>query len=349
MLKAKTIFFTSPKQIEIIESEIPALKDDEVLVETIYSAISAGTEMLVYRGQFPQLIDSHDELSNDLNYPLAYGYACVGMVKETGKSVNADWLNRLVFSFQPHTSHFITNPDSLIAIPHSLSAETACFLPNMETAVNLVQDGAPILGERVLVLGQGVVGILTASLLSEFPLESLVTVDNYELRRNALQVEGNALSASKGQRSKVKSLSPSDLQPFGKTQGRLSTFDKFDLTFELSGSPSALNDAIALTTFSGRVVIGSWYGQKRTEINLGGAFHRSRIKLISSQVSTISPELSGRWDKSRRFGAVWKALKRIKPEKWITHRFSIEEANKAYQLLDENPQETIQVVFDYTT
>jgi threonine dehydrogenase-like Zn-dependent dehydrogenase len=103
-----------------------------------------------------------------------------------------------------------------------------------------------------------------------------------------------------------------------------------------------------LTTFSGRIIIGSWYGQKRTKIDFGGAFHRSRIKLISSQVSTISPELSGRWDKPRRFDVAWKSLERIKPEKWITQKFSLNDADKAYQLLDENPQETIQVIFDYS-
>jgi 2-desacetyl-2-hydroxyethyl bacteriochlorophyllide A dehydrogenase len=339
MPKAHTLYFTAPKQIEIRNINLPPLKEDEVLVETICSAISAGTEMLVYRGQFPHLSDSHDNLSSDLNYPLAYGYACVGRIRKTGKQVDMSLQDRLVFAFQPHTSHFITTPDSLILIPYSLNPEIACFLPNMETAVNLVQDGAPILGERVLVFGQGVVGLLTASLLSEFPLESLVTVDNYELRRNALKVEG--------QKSKVKSLTPDNLRPFDKTQGN--AFGPFDLTFELSGSPSALNDAIALTTFSGRIVIGSWYGQKRAEIDLGGTFHRSRIKLISSQVSTISPELSGRWDKSRRFDAAWKALERIKPEKWITHRFSLNDADKAYKLLDENPQETIQVIFNYAT
>ena len=202
----------------------------------------------------------------------------------------------------------------------------------METAVNLVQDGAPILGERVLVLGQGVIGLLTASLLNEFPLENLVTADRFELRRKALDIAG--------QKSKIKSLAPDDLLP--------SALDPFDLTFELSGSPSALNDAIELTAFSGRIVLGSWYGQKRAEINLGGTFHRSRIKLISSQVSTISPELSGRWDKSRRFEVTWDALKRIQPEKWITHRFPIEEAGKAYQLLDENPQEAIQIIITYS-
>lgn len=328
MTTAQTLFFTSPRCVEIRESSLPPIKDDEVLVETVCSAISAGTEMLVYRGQFPQVQDAHDSVSSELKYPLAYGYACVGVVKETGKQVDKSWLGKTVFSFQPHTSSFITHPSSLISIPHSLSPENACFLPNMETAVNLVQDGAPILGERVMVLGQGVVGILTASLLSEFPLENLTVVDGIDLRRKGLNIEGQKL--------KVKSLAPDNLQP-----------STFDLVFELTGSPAALNTAIEHTTFSGRVVIGSWYGQKRAEIDLGGSFHRSRIKLISSQVSSISPELSGRWDKSRRFEVAWQALERIQPAKWITHRFSLEEADKAYQLLDENPQETIQVIFEY--
>jgi len=337
MPKNHSLFFTAPKKIEVRETSLPSPKDDEVLVSTICSAISAGTEMLVYRGQFPQLKDAHDGVSSGLQFPLAYGYACVGRVKAIGKLVNGNWQDRLVFAFQPHTSHFIAKPELLITIPQLLSPESACFLPNMETAVNLVQDGAPILGERVLVLGQGVVGLLTASLLSEFPLEYLVTVDQFELRRQASGKINRVISLDNLNADEAKAQNDS----FGCAQ------NMFDLTFELSGSPSALNDAIALTTFSGRVVIGSWYGQKRAEIDLGGAFHRSRIKLISSQVSTIAPELSGRWDKSRRFDAAWKALERIQPEKWITHRFSIDDAEKAYQLLDENPLETIQVIFEY--
>lgn len=332
MPKAQTLYFTAPKKIEIRETDLSALKADEVLVQTICSAISAGTEMLVYRGQFPYLLEAHDAVSNDLNYPLAYGYACVGRVKEVGKQVDKSMEDQLVFAFQPHSSCFIAPAVSLIPIPATLSAEAACFLPNMETAVNLVQDGAPILGERVLVLGQGIVGLFTSSLLSEFPLERLVNVDPYELRRNALDPEG--------QKSHIKSFSPQDL--------RLLSSDKNDLTFELSGSPAALNHALELTAFSGRIVIGSWYGQKHAEIDLGGSFHRSRIKLISSQVSTISPELSGRWDKSRRFDVAWRALERIRPERWITNRFSLNDAGKAYQLLDEKPEETIQVIFDHS-
>ncbi|MBI3164104.1 MAG: zinc-binding alcohol dehydrogenase [Chloroflexi bacterium] len=330
-MESRSLVFTAPRRVEVRTAPLPPLQDDEVLVETFCSAISAGTEMLVYRGQFPHLHDSQDGLSSDLEYPLAYGYACVGKVREVGRSVNREWQDKLVFAFQPHSSSFIIHPSSLIPMPHSLLPENACFLPNMETAVNLVQDGAPILGERVLVLGQGVVGLLTASLLSEFPLENLTAVDGIEMRRRELKVESGKL--------RVKSLTPADLRP--------STFDSFDLVFELTGSPAALNTAIEHTTFSGRIVIGSWYGQKRAEIDLGGSFHRSRIRLISSQVSSISPELSGRWDKPRRFEVAWQALERIQPQKWVTHRFSIDEAGKAYQLLDEHPQETIQVIFEY--
>lgn len=338
-MKARTLFFTAPKQVEIREESLPPLKSDEVLVETLCSAISAGTEMLIYRGEFPHLADSHDNLSSDLQYPLAYGYATVGVVRYTGKHVDKWWLDRLVFSFQPHTSHFIAKPEALITIPLLLSPESACFLPNMETAVNLVQDGAPILGERVLVLGQGVVGLLVASLLKEFPLERLVTSDRYALRRKASLEMGTDDSLDPG-------LLKRNFNGSGNT--RQSGYAQyFDLTFELSGSPSALNDAIALTAFSGRIVIGSWYGEKKAPLDLGGAFHRSRIQLISSQVSTIAPALSGRWDKVRRFEVAWEALKRIQPQKWITHRFPIEEAEKAYRLLDEKPQETIQVIFEY--
>lgn len=359
-MKARTLFFTAPGQVEIRESDLPALKDDEVLVETQCSAISAGTEMLVYRGEFPRLTDTHDTLSSELKYPLAYGYANVGVIKETGKGVDAGLRDKLVFGFTPHTSAFTCNPSSLIFALASLPAEACSFLPNMETAVNLVQDGAPILGERVLVLGQGVIGLLTASLLKEFPLETLVTSDRYPLRREAsLEIgvndsfdpgllEENLNNSGNKYYSGYTQTHPTPSTSKAQRTHQLAYAQTFDLTFELSGSPSALNDAIALTAFSGRIAIGSWYGEKKAPIDLGGAFHRSRIQLISSQVSTVAPALSGRWDKARRFKVAWEALRRIQPQKWITHRFPIEEAEKAYRLLDEDPQETIQVVFNYS-
>lgn len=343
-MKRTTLYFTAPRRVELREETLPALGADDVLVETVCSAISAGTELLVYRGRFPHELETDsaiETLRGAFAYPLAYGYACVGVVRETGTQVDTSWRDKLVFAFQPHTSHFIASHNSLILIPPSLSAEAASFLPNMETAVNFVQDGAPILGERVAVFGQGVVGLLTASLLREFPLEKLITVDPFKLRREAVKVESR--------RSKVEGFFSLDSEAVDFHTG-LSGYapEGFDLVYELSGNPSALNEAIAATRFAGRVVIGSWYGDKPTEVNLGGAFHRSRIKIISSQVSTIAPELSSRWDKSRRFNVAFDALTRIQPQKWITHRFALSQAEQAYRLLDENPQEALQVIFEHS-
>ena len=97
------------------------------------------------------------------------------------------------------------------------------------------------------------------------------------------------------------------------------------------------------------MVIGSWYGGKRADLDLGGHFHRSRIRLISSQVSTIAPDLRGRWTKARRFNLAWEMIKKIQPSRFITHRLPVERASEAYQLIDQKPEESVQVVFTYQT
>ncbi len=338
-MNCTTLYFTAPGRIELRREPLPEPAAGQVLVETHVSAISAGTELLVYRGQFPrELADVHDQLSSDLHYPLCYGYASVGRVKALGSGVDASWQDQLVFSFQPHRSHYLVDPMSLLAVPGDLSPLNAAFLPNMETAVNLVQDVEPLLGECALVLGQGIVGLLTARLLREFPLQRLVTADRYDLRRRASIAVGvdAALDPTFGDfhAAALREL-PSSLSGF-------------DLVIELSGNPSALDDAIALAGFGGRIVIGSWYGEKRAPLDLGGKFHRARLTLLSSQVSTISTKLSARWTKSRRFDVAWAALRRIRPEQWVTHQFAIGDAAEAYRFLDESPEQAIQVVLNYT-
>lgn len=336
-MKAQTLTFSAPYRLELIERELPPIGAQEVLVQTLVSAISPGTEMLIYRSQFPQNVpvdECFPGMEGAFHYPLIYGYACVGRVLEVGQKVEMSWRDRLVFAFQPHTSHFIAPPSALIPLPQGFSPATACFLPNMETAVNLVQDAAPILGERALVLGQGVVGLLAASLLRQFPLQTLITTDFYPLRRAASQALGVNFSLDAGHPDLDAALQ--QILPSGA-----------DLTLEVSGSPLALDTAIEHTAFSGRIVIGSWYGQKTAAIPLGGKFHRSRIQILSSQVSTIRPELSGRWDKPRRFSVAWESLAKIQPEQWITHRFPLEQAGQAYHLLDEHPQDAIQVLLEY--
>jgi 2-desacetyl-2-hydroxyethyl bacteriochlorophyllide A dehydrogenase len=337
MPERQTVTFTGPNQVEIRQENIPAPAAGEMLVKTRISAISPGTEMLIYRGQFPRGLpvdETIPSLRGELQYPLSYGYAAVGHVTELGEGVPDHWLGCPVISFQPHTSHFLASPEAVFPLPEGSSLEAAAFLPNTETAVNLVQDGAPILGENVLVFGQGVIGLLTAALLRQFPLQNLITVERISRRREASRALGvtdclDPDSADLRQRISV-------LLPQGA-----------DLTYELSGAAATLNEAVAATRFSGRVVIGSWYGEKPVPLELGGAFHRSRIRLVSSQVSTLAPELTGRWDKSRRFEVAWQALKRIQPEKWITQRFPFERAAEAYALLDRSPSETIQILFEY--
>lgn len=337
VIARRSLFFTAPRTIEIREETLPELNPGEVLVQTLLSGISHGTESLVYQGLFPEdlAVDENiTSLAGRFAYPLKYGYAAVGRVVDLGAQVDAIWLGQLVFAFNPHESHFIAQAGSLMRVPEDLSPETAVFLPNMETAVNLILDGGPRIGERVAILGQGIVGLLATALLAHFPLERLVSLDRYPLRRQA--------SLNSGAHA---SLDPADPQIQARLQALL--VGGADLCYELSGAPAALDQAIALTGFDGRVIIGSWYGKKRLSLDLGGRFHRSRIRLISSQVSSLAPDLTGRWSKKRRFAVAWEMLRRVQPERWITQRFSLQQADQAYRLIEQRPEQSIQVLLTY--
>jgi len=336
----RALYFTAPRQIEIREEPIPEPTPGQILVQTLFTAISPGTEMLIYRGDVPEGLAADENiasLAGELQYPLKYGYANVGRITGAGSPDLTGWVDRLIFSFQPHQTHFLATPDQVIPIPDGITPEQALFLPNMETAVNFVMDGQPLIGERVAVFGQGIVGLLTTALLAQFPLKSLITFDRYPRRRAASRQAG----AHQALESWAASSSPDHPTPHTGLAGF------FDLTYELTGSPAALNDAISVTGFDGRIVIGSWYGQKRAPIDLGGYFHRSRIRLISSQVSTLAPHLSGRWDKARRFDVAWEMIRKVNPEQWITQRYPFDQVGNAYQLVDQNPQNTIQTILEY--
>jgi threonine dehydrogenase-like Zn-dependent dehydrogenase len=304
------------------------------------SAISSGTELLIYRGQAPSgmPVDATiAALAGDFGFPLKYGYAAAGRVIAVGSAAERAWQGRLVFALRPHESHFLSAPAELLPIPDGVKPEEAVFLPNMETAVNFLLDGHPAIGERVVVFGQGVVGLLTTALLARFPLACLITLDRYASRRERSLALGAHLSLDATGAHVL-----DRVQACFQNQGAGA-----DLTYELSGSPAALGQALAVTGFSGRIVIGSWYGQKRADLDLGGRFHRSRIRLISSQVSTIAPEWGGRWTKWRRLQVAWEMLQRLRPAPLITHRFPLAQAVQAYALLDRRPEEALQVLFTY--
>lgn len=341
-MKRLALHFTAPYEVRVQEERLPAPEAGQVLVRTLVSAISSGTELLMYRGQAPDdmpLDETIGALQERQGYPFKYGYAAVGQVIEVGEGVAPTWLGKTVFAFHPHESHFVSSTADVIPIPAGLSFEEATFLPNMETAVGFLMDGRPLIGERVAVFGQGIVGLLTTALLARMPLNALVTIDKYPLRREASLALGAHMSLDPEAQETIDELMPS---PVEEQLG-----SGIDLTYELSGNPSALDQAIAITGFDGRVVIGSWYGRKRADLELGGSFHRSRIQLLSSQVSRLAPALTGRWTKARRLQVALEMLRDLKSSRLITHRFHISRAPEAYSLIDRHPEDVIQVIFTY--
>lgn len=338
----RSVIFVEPGRIDVREEPCPRPGPGEILVRTLVSAISPGTEMLFYRGQIPagMTVDaSIAGLTGEAAYPLKYGYACVGRVSHVGADVSPEWVGRLVFAFNPHESHFVAPLVAVVPVPAGMDAEIAALLPNAETAVNLVMDGAPLVGERVVVFGQGIVGLLTAGLLAAFPLEQLLAVDPIAPRR----AEALRLGAHRA----FSPANAGDRQALADSLAGRHGMNGADLAFELSGQPGALNQAIDVLGFAGRLVAGSWYGNKATTLDLGGKFHRNRITLISSQVSTLAPGLQGRWNKARRLDAAWRYLAAAPLRPLITRRFPLEQAAAAYALIDQRPEEAIQVLLAY--
>lgn len=338
-VKRRSLYFTGPGQAAVREEALAEPLAGEVLVASRVSAISPGTEMLFYRGQIPAGVavdTSIAALSGGLAYPLKYGYACVGEVVQAGAGVGKEWLGRLVFAFHPHESHFCAPLAGLLPLPPGMEPERAALLPNAETAVNLAMDGAPLVGERVVVFGLGIVGLLTTRLLARFPLAGLFAVDPIPARRQVAQALGATRTFSPSQQDE---LSAALADSHGKAGA--------DLIFELSGQPAALDQAVQATGFGGRVVVGSWYGSKRASLDLGEHFHRNRIQLVSSQVSSLAPHLSGRWTKARRMESAWNFLADLPVERLITQRFPLAEAADAYRLIDQQPEQTVQVLLLY--
>jgi len=327
-MNGQALFFTGARTVNVREVPIPEPEAGEVLVRTERSAISPGTELLVYRDEVPDELaadETIDTLDGTFSYPLQYGYSTVGRVVAVGDSVGQEWLDRRVFSFNPHESHFLAEPAQLIQT--TLPPQQALFIPNVETAVNFVMDARPRIGARVAVFGQGPVGLLTTALLAEFPLAELVTTDCYEHRRS--------LSRSLGA---DKSVPPDQMGD---------AIDDPDISFELSGNPVALDSAIDVTGFAGQVIVGSWYGSKDVSLDLGGEYHRSHIRTQSSQVSRLDPDHADRWDKERRMEYVRSWLSDTDLSAVLTHEMHIDRAGEAYRLLENNPNEAVQVAFRY--
>ncbi|ADD07064.1 oxidoreductase (homolog to zinc-containing alcohol dehydrogenase / threonine 3-dehydrogenase) [Natrialba magadii ATCC 43099] len=344
-MTARTLSFTGPRTVEVCSRPIPDPGPTDVRVRTRVSAVSAGTEGLIYRGEAPADLPADSELDaleGDLSFPLTYGYAAVGEVDAVGSEVDDDWLGRAVFAYNAHESHFLATPDDLLPVPEEVTPREAALFANLETAVTFLLDGEPLVGEHVAVFGQGVVGLLTTALLARTPIETLVTFDPDGDRRQHADAFGadhtfdpTACAVEEAFADAATVAGTGDESP------------RADLSYELSGNPNALDDALAVTGFDGRLLVGSWYGDKPATANLGGRFHRDRIDIRSTQVSTIDPRLSGRWSRERRHELTWSWLRRLDLERLFTHEFPLEDAGTAYELLEERADGVVQVLFTY--
>ena len=333
-MKARALWFSAPRTAKLLEESVPAPGPGEVRVETIASAVSAGTEMLVYRGEVPQHLHLDlPALRGSYAFPIKYGYAVAGRVFDTGFGVEHLSVGDPVFVHHPHQEVFVVPAQMPVRLPEGLDPLLGVFVANLETAINVVHDTPLRLGETALVLGGGVVGLLVARLLRLAGAGAVLVVDPLHRRRKlALAAGADYAFGTEGLNERIMEI----------TGGR-----GVDVAVEASGSGTALQAAIEAVAAEGTVVVASWYGTKPVALDLGGHFHRGRVRLRSSQVGRHNPELAPRWDRDRRTETVIKLLDKLELKNLISHRLPFDMATGAYPLLDERPGEAVQVVFTY--
>jgi 2-desacetyl-2-hydroxyethyl bacteriochlorophyllide A dehydrogenase len=332
---ARALWFPAPRTVELREEPLPPTGAGRIRVRALASGISHGTEMLVFRGEVrPDLQLDLPTLAGAFSFPVKYGYASVGRVVETGTGVEAPAVGDLVFVHHPHQSEYVVAADAAIGLPEGIDPVTGVFLANLETAVNVALDAHPHLGDRVVVIGQGVVGLLIGLVLRRTGTALLVTVDPVPQRR-ALAGELGADAV----------LAPGpDLTH---TVRDLTGGTGADLVVEASGVPAALDSAIGCAGFQGTIVVCSWYGTKPVCVELGGDFHRGRLRIVSSQVGAVDPALAPRWSITRRRALACELLTALPLGRLVTHGFPLERAGEAYHLVDAGAPDAVQVVLTY--
>ncbi|MBK9714477.1 MAG: zinc-binding alcohol dehydrogenase [Kouleothrix sp.] len=332
---ATAIWFSGPRAVELRDEQVPDPPPGAIRVRAIASAISHGTELLVYRGEVPADMPLDlPTLAGSFAFPIKYGYAAVGRVLDVGPGVSRFAPGDLAFALHPHQSVFIAPEQLAVPLGRDLDPLVGLFTANLETALNIVHDTPLRLGETALVFGQGVVGLLVAQLLRLAGAARVFAVEPLERRQALARLVGVDAVFAPGPDL------PARVQ--ARNDGRLA-----DVAIEVSGSGAALQAAIDCVIDEGTVVVASWYGVKPVTLSLGGRFHRGRLRLRSSQVGRLNPELAPRWDHARRFAAVAALLPRLRLAELITHRLPLASAAAAYALVDQRPGEAGQVVLVY--
>ena len=262
--KTKSYWIDKKNKGYFKSGEISSIKSNELVIKTLFSGISYGTEKLVYSGKVPKSQKSLMKCpyqEGDFGTDIKYGYINVGKVVDGAKS----YLGSNIFSLYPHQDFYKIPYDDVLVIPKKIPLTRCLLIPNLETAINAVWDTLPSAGDRILVIGAGIVGLLTAYLINKIPGINLFVVDK------------------DSQKSKItKKLGIKFLDTIPK---------KFSARFiyECTGDHRVLNSIRNNITVNSTICVLSWYGDKKSEIALGENFFSKRTKLIMSQVSKISP------------------------------------------------------------
>ena len=316
-IPARAVTFVAPRQVEIQSVDVAEPHDGQVLVRTSYSGISSGSEMLGYRGEVDAdtaLDEAISALSGSFGYPFCYGYSCVGHV-ERAECELAE--GTLVFAFHPHQDVFVADAAELLELP-ATDPRLATLFPLVETALQISLDAAPVPEEPVVVIGLGAVGLLTALLLQRAGARVVAS-------------EPVAWRCEVAGRLGVRAVDPADVAGLvtEETGGR-----GVSLVVEVSGRPEALAGSLRLLAYEGVALVASWYGSKPVSLPLGAEFHRRRLTLRSTQVSTIPAALSQTWDVGRRRAAAVRLLGELPVPSLATHEFPFESAANAYAAVD---------------
>jgi 2-desacetyl-2-hydroxyethyl bacteriochlorophyllide A dehydrogenase len=324
---ARAVRFVGPRQVSVDEVSLADGEPGQVLVRTSYSGISSGTEMLAYRGELDPSTDldsSLSSLSGNFGYPFAYGYSCVGVV-ERGTSAVPD--GSVVFTFHPHQDRLVVSEADVVLLPAGVSRREATLFPLVETALQLTLDAGSVLGDIVVVVGLGPVGLLTALLLQRAGAAVLASEPREWRRKVAASVGVDAVSPDA-----LPDRIPDDGVP---------------LLVESSGVPAALADGLGLLAHEGTALVASWYGTKPVPLPLGADFHRRRLTIRSSQVSTIPAVLQGRWTRDRRRAAAADLLGELPLAALATTEFPFTDADRAYASIDRGDPGLIHVALRY--
>ncbi|MGW4869270.1 dehydrogenase [Streptomyces chartreusis] len=261
---ARAFWLRSPGEGEIREVVLPEPGEDEVLVRSLYSGVSRGTETLVFRGGVPE--NQHAAMrapfqEGEFPAPVKYGYLSVGVV-EAGPTA---LVGRTVFCLYPHQTRYVVPASAVTVVPDDVPAARAVLAGTVETAVNALWDAAPLVGDRIAVVGGGMVGCSVAALLARFPGVRLQLVDADPRRAEVAEALGVGFAT------------PED------------ALGECDLVVHASATEQGLNRSLELLRAEGTVLELSWYGDRRVALPLGEAFHSRRLVIRSSQVGTVSP------------------------------------------------------------